>query len=129
LAEAYLEVGDSERARAVLDDGLALARAMQNRLDILAMRRVEGMLLAHEGRWEEAEEAFRDAVSLARSSAIPYAEARVLYEWGGMDWEMGAVQQAQERWHQAFTLFQRLGAKPYSERTERLLSEVERCRT
>jgi tetratricopeptide (TPR) repeat protein len=129
LAEAYLEVGDSERARAVLDEGLALARAMHNRGDILALRRVEGMLLAHDGRWEEAAGAFRDALSLARSSSNPYDEARVLYEWGRMDRKIGAVQQAQERWREAFTLFQRLGAKPYSERTEHLLAEVERCRT
>jgi tetratricopeptide (TPR) repeat protein len=129
LAEAYLEAGDSERARAVLDEGLALARAMHNRWDLLAMRRVEGMLLAQDGRWQEAEEAFGDALSLARHSSNPYEEARVLYEWGRMDRKTGAVQQAQEHWRKALTLFQRLGAKPYSERTEHLLAEVERCRT
>jgi tetratricopeptide (TPR) repeat protein len=121
LAETYLELGDSERARAVLDEGLALARAMQNRQDRLAMRRVEGMLLAHQGQWEEAAEAFRDAVSRARSGSNPYAEARALYEWGRMLEVAGKPAQARELHAEALTIFQKLGARPYVERTEQAL--------
>jgi uncharacterized protein HemY len=87
------------------------------------MLRVEAMVLSHGGQWGEAEGAFTEAVSLARSTSNPYAEARALHEWGRMCLQTGVPQHAQKMLEEALAIFRRLGARPYIERAEQALAE------
>jgi uncharacterized protein HemY len=65
-------------------EGIERARAQGHNLALVELLRVRGMVLARRRSWDEAEPAFEEAVSLARSLRYPYAEARALYEWGLM---------------------------------------------
>ena len=59
-------------------EGIEQARAQGHRLALVELLRVRGMVLARRRRWNEAEQAFEEAVSVARSIRYPYAEARSL---------------------------------------------------
>jgi hypothetical protein len=73
------------------------------------------MVLARRRRADEAEDAFQEAVSAARSLRYPYAEARSLYEWGLMLAGRPETKQGRDRLEEAAEIFQRLGSRPYLE--------------
>jgi tetratricopeptide (TPR) repeat protein/transcriptional regulator with XRE-family HTH domain len=116
LAQAYLEAGDGGRAEEVALEGVERARAQGNRLALAELLRVRGMVLAREHRGDQAERAFDEAVSVARSIGFPYAEARALYEWGSSPHVGGRdPEQAQDRLEEAVEIFERLGSRPYAD--------------
>jgi Tfp pilus assembly protein PilF len=82
------------------------------------------MLLAEQGKWEEAERTFEEAVSLARAMPYPYAQARALNQHGMTHVQKGEPQQARSRMEEALALFQRLGAGKDVERTEQALAAL-----
>jgi tetratricopeptide (TPR) repeat protein len=122
LAWAHLELGHERAANEAIEDAVGRTRASADRWDLVEALRIQGMLRARQERWDEAVEAFEEVISLARGMPYPYAEARALYEYGMMHVRKGELQQAQERLKQALVLFQRLGARPYIERTEHALA-------
>ncbi len=65
--------------------------------------RVQGMVSVRQERWEAAERAFEEGLSLARSTPFPYAEARMPEQMGRLE--------------EALAIFQRLGAQKDIERT------------
>jgi tetratricopeptide (TPR) repeat protein len=89
---------------------------------LVDLLRVQGVLRSRQGRWEEAEQSFGEAVPLARSMPYPYAEARALYEWGVMLRQAGEPERARARLEEGLAIFRRLGARSYAERTERELA-------
>jgi tetratricopeptide (TPR) repeat protein len=82
------------------------------------------MALARQGAWEEATQTFEQALALARQIKYPYAQARALYQYGSMMMKQGDTVQALRLLQEALVIFQRLGARPYTERTERLLAAL-----
>ena len=72
---------------------------------------------------------FQEGLSEARRIGMPYYEARILYRLGVMHAKSGESETAQEALREAQAIFQRLGAMPYLERTERLLAELEEQRS
>jgi hypothetical protein len=99
---------------------VAWAKAQGNRLALVELSRVRGMVLARQRRWDETEHAFEEAVSVARSVRYPYAEARSLYEWGSM--QAGRPETEQGRLEQAAEIFRRLGSRPYLELAQKALA-------
>jgi tetratricopeptide (TPR) repeat protein len=125
LAWAHLELGDVERAQQVVTDAIERLENEGNRREMPDALRIKGIVLSRQGRWDEAEKAFEEAVSLAKGMPEPYAEARALYERGlmlrssGRDGSMGAV--PERHLQDALAIFRRLGAQKDVERTEQAL--------
>jgi tetratricopeptide (TPR) repeat protein len=122
LAWAYLEVGNDARAEEVVLDGIDRARAQGHRLALVESLRVRGMVLVRRHRRDEAERAFEEAVSVARSSRYPYAEARTLYEWGLMHVGGPDPERGRDRLEEAAEIFRELGSRPYSDLAQKAMS-------
>jgi hypothetical protein len=101
--------------------GTKRAKEQGNRLALVELSRVRGMVLARDRRWDAAERAFEEAVSVARSLRYPYAEARSLYEWGSM--QAGGPESGRGRLEEAAGIFGRLGSRPYLELVQKALAE------
>jgi tetratricopeptide (TPR) repeat protein/transcriptional regulator with XRE-family HTH domain len=129
LAEAYIAMGNAARADEVVTSGVERAAAQNLRLAVADWRRLQGMLLAEQGRWEEAEPVFRDGCALASAIPYPFGKARILYEWGRSCLKTGAPAEARSRLEDALAIFRRLGARPYIERTEQALERLTSPRT
>lgn len=106
LAWAHLESGDPGKAEGLADRAIEESAAMQNRVDDLGALRVKGMALARQGREKEAKAVFEEALSSARSMPHPYAEARILREYG----KLCAGESAKELLSAAKETFRWLGA-------------------
>ena len=124
LAWAYLESGDEGRAEEVVLEGIERARAQGNRLALVELLRVRGMVLARR-LVDEAEGVFQEAVSVARSLSYPYAEACSLYEWGLMHVGRSDSKQGRARLEEAAEIFRRLEARPYLELAREAMAGVE----
>jgi tetratricopeptide (TPR) repeat protein len=122
LAWAYLELEDDDRAEDVVQGGIDRARAQGNRLTLVELLRVRGMVLARRRGWDEEERIFEEAVSIARSLRNPYAEARTLYERGLMCAGKLDPKQSREQFEAAAAIFQRLGSRPYSEMVQKAMA-------
>ena len=125
LAWAYLEMGEVGRAEQVVAEGIKRALAQKNRLALVDALRVQGMMLARLGQWQEAKRAFEEAVSLPQMMPYPYAEARAQYEWGMMLVRKGEPAQARELLEEAAVIFRRLGANKDIDRTEHGLAQID----
>jgi Flp pilus assembly protein TadD len=124
LAWAHLELGDMDRAGETARRAQEIAHERQQKLYLPEVLTVQGMILARQGRWQEAEQSFGEAVSLAQGMPYPYAEGRAHSEWGAMHLQQGDREQAREQLKQALEVFQRLGAQKDIERTEQALAEL-----
>jgi len=125
LARAYVEVDDLDRAEETAGRALTLAEERHQRLYVPEVRRVQGMILARQERWEGAKSSFEEAISLARAMSYPYAEARALYEYGVLRSRQGEPSQARERLEEALAIFRQLGAGKDVERTEEKLAALD----
>jgi tetratricopeptide (TPR) repeat protein len=124
LARVYLETGALDRAEDVIRLGTEQALALQLPLELVPWLRLQAVLLTTEQRWDEAEQAFREAVALPGSLPYPYAEALARYEWGRMELQRGQPEQARALLEEALVTFQQLGARPYVEWTEQALTVI-----
>lgn len=127
LAWAYLEAGAVERAEEVVAGAIDRARAGEQRFHLLEALRVEGMIRRRQGRLEEAERAFWEALELARDLPYPYAQARVLSDLGLLAAVRGDPHATRAYLEQALAIFRRLGAKKDTERTEQTLAGLARA--
>jgi class 3 adenylate cyclase/tetratricopeptide (TPR) repeat protein len=125
LAWAHAERGEADEAAALLAESIARATAAHMQPALTLARRVEGMLAARRGRWQEAERVLTEALSLAREIRYPYAEAKSLY-WLGMlyTWK-GEPPSARQRLEAALTILRGLGERLYAERVEQALAALE----
>lgn len=96
-----------------MKEGIGRARAQGHRLALVELLRVCGMVLARRSSRDEAEHAYQEAASVARSVRYPYAEARALYEWGSM--YVSAPERGRDLLGKAAEIFRGLGARPYSD--------------
>lgn len=122
VAWGYLEAGDEDRAGEVVLEGTERARAQGHRLALAELLRVRGMVLARRRGWDEAERAFEEAVSVARSIRYPFAEARALYEWGLMYVGGPDAKQGRNRLEEAAKIFRELGSRPHLELAQKAVA-------
>jgi tetratricopeptide (TPR) repeat protein len=127
LAEAHADTGDAARAEKIVDLAQTRARLMHNRVDGLEASRVRAKILAMLGRREEATAMLEEALSLARSTPYPYAEAKLSCEYGVLHLREKEPARAREWLCAALEVFRRLGAKKDAERTRRALQELGRA--
>jgi tetratricopeptide (TPR) repeat protein len=121
LAEAYLALGDVARAEELVRRRVQRFRAQNHRRALALWLRVQGTVLRRQQRFEEAHEAFAEAVTLAYAMPYPYAEGRIHYEDGLLHLQFGRPTAARARLERARSLFQRLGAQKDVELTARAL--------
>ncbi|HET7480713.1 MAG TPA: hypothetical protein VFJ72_14505, partial [Rubrobacteraceae bacterium] len=121
LAQAHLESGDVARAGEIADRAIAEAATMHNRVDMVEALRLKGTALTHQGRGKEAAVVLEDALSLARSMPMPYAEARIIHEYGVLHARRGEHGQARELLCAALDIFVGLGAAKDADQTRREL--------
>jgi hypothetical protein len=125
----------TRQARLALTRGdLALAGSLAaEELELCAGRVQLALPEAHEvlatirtrqGRWEEAVVHFQTAASLAHSMPYPWLEARMLLQWGHAEMEDGDYAGAAEHLAAAGTIFDHLGAEPFTTRTSILLHQL-----
>ena len=126
LSWAHLELGEMSRAEQIVAEARARATTQQHRLALVDALRVQGMVLDRRRRRKEAQHAFQDAVLLARGMPHPYAEARALYEWGMMQSRERPSPRGRALLKEALVIFERLGARPYIQRTQQALAQLSR---
>ena len=122
LAWAYLDLGDEKRAEDAVLEGIERAWAQGHNLALVELLRVRAMVLARQRRWDEAELAFEETVSLARSLRYQYAEARALYEWGLMYVSRMDPEQGRDQLEKAAAIFRGLGSRPYSDLVQKAMA-------
>jgi tetratricopeptide (TPR) repeat protein/transcriptional regulator with XRE-family HTH domain len=128
LAEAHADTGDAAGAEEVADLALTQARRTRNRVDGVEALRVRAKILSMRGCPEEAAAALAEALSWASPMPYPYAEARLLHEYGMLHLREGEPERARKRLSAALGIFGRLGAKKDAERTEQALRALDPAR-
>jgi tetratricopeptide (TPR) repeat protein len=128
LAEAHADTGDAAGAEEVADLALTQARRTRNRVDGVEALRVRAKVLSMLGRPEVATAALEEALSWARSMPYPYAEARILSEYGLLHLREREPKEARKRLSAALGIFGRLGAKKDAEWTEQALRALDPAR-
>jgi tetratricopeptide (TPR) repeat protein len=124
LAWAYLARDDVTAADEMAERAASEAVRRQDLVHMVGSLRVQGMVLSRQRRRERAETTFQEALALARTMAYPYAEARILVEYGLLHGQRGEPDPARKRLEEALAVFQRLGAKKDIERTEQALAGI-----
>jgi tetratricopeptide (TPR) repeat protein/transcriptional regulator with XRE-family HTH domain len=119
LAWAKLELGKGDEADRISAEAVERGWSQDYHLALTDGLRVRGAVLASQDRWDEARQVFEAGVSLTRSMPYPYAEGRLLAEWGRM--EMDRPDVARQLLEEALVIFQQLGARPYIQRTDKVL--------
>ncbi len=121
LAEAYADTGEVARAEEWANLALSRGRKMTNRVDGVEALRVLAKSLSLQGRREEASAALEVALSWSRSIPYPYAEARILHEYGTLHIREGEPEKARERLSAGLEIFGLLGAEMDVIHTQRAL--------
>lgn len=122
LTEAHLVMGDVGAAEQLAAQAVERAHPLGVPW-VHSANRLRAAVIALQERWEEAERAFVEALAAARADHAVYEEALLLYEYGAMQVRRGERKQARERWEEALTIFQRLGAGLYADRTRQALAK------
>jgi tetratricopeptide (TPR) repeat protein len=121
-AWAELECGHAARAASLANAAVKRAVEEHAAVELLMAQRVAGAAAAEQQEWDTATQMFEDILALARQLRHPYAQGRTLYEWGSMLAARGDQVGAQARLAEAEIVFERIGARPYLERSRALLS-------
>jgi tetratricopeptide (TPR) repeat protein len=125
VAWAHAECGQKDEAKTLLVASIARATAAHLQPALALAWRVEGMLAARQGRWDEAERALAQALDLAQEIHYPYAEAKALY-WFGMlyAWKVESYP-AYERLDAALRILKGLGERLYADHAEQALAAMD----
>lgn len=84
---------------------------------------VRGLVAQHTGELDRAKAAFEKALRIAEhhGSAAPLHHAHLLAEYGTLLYDHDAAARGEELVRAAHRIYERLGARPFAERTKRLL--------
>jgi tetratricopeptide (TPR) repeat protein len=123
LAWAYLELGEVGQTQALLAQVLSTARQARMGPTLVQALRVQALVLSKQERWEEAENALQEALTLCRGMAAPYAEAKTLYATGLVSHKKGELEPARQRFEVALTILEQLGERLYARHIEQLLGQ------
>lgn len=123
-AWAHLECGNLAEAESRVQ--LAVKRLSEENalIELLTAQRVVGMVMAAKGDFDAAAEVLDQTVAAAHQVHAPHAEACSLYERGMIQLRQGKRDEALSRLNEALRIFRELGARPYLERVESVLSSV-----
>jgi tetratricopeptide (TPR) repeat protein len=119
-AWAFSQSGDADLAGETVASAVRIASYQGNRLDLCEALFVRGEVDLGTGELERAAAALDDALRLSQAMPYPYAEARVRYARARVLLECGDVRNAVEQLAIAIGMLQRLGARPYLDKAERL---------
>lgn len=125
LATAYVAIGDVARASQIATEAVEWARAQDVRPLLADALRAKALVLTQQKQWPDALETLEEGLSLTRAMRYPYAEARMLYAYGIMYAHKGEPKEERQRLEEALVIFRRLEARPYIERTEETLAELQ----
>jgi tetratricopeptide (TPR) repeat protein len=115
----YLNLGQIEKTAEYVERGTELLAPDRNWYGLPApLHTVKGMLASAQKKWEEAEEAFNQAVTINHQYELAWDEAKALYEWGIMFGQKRDKESAYEKLDKALVLFRSVGAKNDIEKTE-----------
>jgi tetratricopeptide (TPR) repeat protein len=129
LARAYLELGDVTQSCDVLAQGGRRARQGGHRLALVETLWVQSMVAIRQQRWDEAIAALDEGLSLVGNMHYPYAEARLLHQYGLLHAQKGEPMAARGRLSAALEIFRRLGARKDAEHVDQALEDLQGRRT
>jgi tetratricopeptide (TPR) repeat protein/transcriptional regulator with XRE-family HTH domain len=110
LAEAHLQVGALDRARAYAGRAVDHARRMGAWVQGIRALEVHGMVLARDGHHDLARAAYQEGLDRARAMPFPYGQARLLHAHGLLDRQQQDHAAAHAKFAQALAILERLGA-------------------
>jgi tetratricopeptide (TPR) repeat protein len=122
MAWALLDMGEVDEAAEVAAQAVSRSREQGRLVLLVDALRVAALVAARQERWEEAEGACQEGLSLARQLGYPYGEARLLQVYGEQRAQIGQPEPARERLEAARAVFGRLGAHKDVEHVEQLLA-------
>ena len=124
VAWACLQLGDDERATALLTECLKHARERHYHVLLADALRIQALLATRQHRWQEAKAALDEGLALARSMPYPYAEAKGLFVCGDLYAVQDERERAREQYVASIAILGQLGERLYAEGVERALAEV-----
>jgi tetratricopeptide (TPR) repeat protein len=124
LATALARDGDVERADALAIEGLEPDRQSSSPLDLAFWRIAQGIVRTYQGRWDEARNAFEQAVDFFRARGGAFWQADALHNSGLMEALAGNRAEARARFEEELTLLRPMRAIPLIARAERELAEL-----
>jgi tetratricopeptide (TPR) repeat protein len=124
LAWAELELGHIDRAEELSRRVMDSARRDNDRIYILEGAPVRTAVLRCLQRWEEAERVASEALAVAEAAKRPYSAGRIHHELGLLHAARQDCAAARRELEAALDLFQRLGARPFIDRTRQALMEI-----
>jgi tetratricopeptide (TPR) repeat protein/transcriptional regulator with XRE-family HTH domain len=117
-----VELGKVAEADTWVDDTVSSARASDMRLVLPDALRVQGLWAMRREKWDEAEKALDEAITLSRGLPYPYAEAKALYVSGQMWAARSEPPRAKALFAEALAICQRLGERLYGDAIAQALS-------
>ena len=124
LAEAHLEVGDLDRARAYAGRAVDHARRMGAWVQGIRALEVHGMVLARDGHDDLARAAYQEGLDRARAMPFPYGQARLLHAYGLLDRQQQDRGAAHAKFAQALAILERLGADNDADRLRQAIAHT-----
>jgi tetratricopeptide (TPR) repeat protein len=111
LAQAYLDLGEVDRADDIASDALRRTSRQRNRLDLFAAMVVRAGVLDAQDRREEAQGTLQKAFDLAREMSFLPGQAHALFRWGVVESRRGNDEAARSYLRAARDIYQRMGAR------------------
>jgi class 3 adenylate cyclase/tetratricopeptide (TPR) repeat protein len=123
IGEVFDALIDAEQL-SLVEELLASAAHDELLVTRAALQRARGVLLARHGEFAEAETRLAQAATTLRDAGNPFELARTLLDDGRVLIELGRSGEATAVLQKASSVFARLGATPWLERTKLLLDPV-----
>jgi transcriptional regulator with XRE-family HTH domain/tetratricopeptide (TPR) repeat protein len=124
LAEAHLQVGDLDLARAYAGRAVDHARRMGAWVQGIRALGVHGMVLARDGHHDLARATYQEGLDRARAMPFPYGQARLLHADGLLDRQQQDHAAAHAKFAQALAILERLGADNDADRLRQAIART-----
>lgn len=124
LAQAHLELGEMDRARAYAGLAVDHARRMGTWIQGIRALEVHGMVLARDGHHDLARAAYEEGLDRAQAMTFPYGQARVLHAYGLLDRQQQDHGAAHAKFAQALAILERLGADNDADRLRQVIAHT-----
>jgi tetratricopeptide (TPR) repeat protein len=120
--ELLCAAGQLDHAEPLLHEAAELSRVWDDKVQLLEVFRVLGIVKGRQGDPARAESWLLQARDLGRQTRYLYGEARVVYEIGMLHARNGQKEQGRQWLEEAHAIFSRLGATLNAKRTEEMLA-------
>jgi ATP/maltotriose-dependent transcriptional regulator MalT len=124
VAQAHLELGELDRARAYAGLAVGHARRMGTWIQGIRALEVHGTVLARDGHHDLARAAYQEGLDRVRAIRFPYGQARLLHAYGLFDRQRKHHGAAHEKFTQALAILERLGADNDADRLRRAIADT-----